>query len=184
MTARDWDLDESFRPIYIGTVVALTFGVASFYVVSAFVTPPLAAFYLSMLVALVVVGSIIWPLAKRQSRRLTATHKGYNQQPAERPFFWFGSAEYNRYRIDEGVMQGMRRGLDPHADKLDKLEREQREGACEVCHEDVYGMPSPMGDEFYVVEDRRVYRVFGIPVREKICGWKTYCSQHKPNSFI
>ena len=184
MTARDWDLDNSFRPIHIGIVVALTLGVASFYVVSVFVTPPLAAFYLWILVAFVVMGSIIWPLAKRQSRRLTATYKGYNQQPEERPFFWFGSAEYNRYRIDKGIMQSMTMGFDPHRRKLDELEREQREGKCEVCHEDVYDTLSPMGDEFYVVEDRRVYRVFGIPVREKICGWKTYCSQHKPNSFI
>ena len=183
MTVRDWELDESVRPFYIGIVVALTLGVASFYVISAFVTP-LAAFYLWMLVVFVVMWSIIWPLAKRQSRRLTATYKGYNQQPEERPFFWFGSAEYNRYRIDKGIMQSMTMGFDPHRRKLDELEREQREGKCEVCHEDVYGMPSPMGDEFYVVEDRRVYRVFGIPVREKICGWKTYCSQHKPNSFI
>lgn len=180
---REWDLEESFKPVYVGIGVALILGTASFFVIDLVLSSTLYAFYAWFLVAFLIIGGTLYPLLQRQDRRLTNTHKGYNQKPVDRPFFWFGSAEYNRYRIDEGVMQGMTMGYDPHRKKLDELEREQRDGHCEVCGDDVHEQFAPHCDPFYAVESRKVYRVFGVPFREKIVDWNVYCSEHKPVEF-
>lgn len=180
---RDWNLEDSFKPINIGIVVALVLSLASFYFIQFFTESNIATFYLWIFVAFLIISGILFPLSKRQDRRLNNTNKGYNQKPNERPFFLFGSREYNRYRIDEGVLQFMTMGYNPHRERLDKLERKQRDSNCEVCDEEVHEYFAPHTDPFYVIEDRKVYRVFGIPYKEKIVDWKSYCSEHKPENF-
>lgn len=180
---REWNLEESFKPVYVGIGVSLILGTASFFAIDLVLSSTLYAFYVWIMVSFFMIGGTLYPLLRRQDRRLTSTHKGYNQKPVDRPFFLFGSAEYNRYRIDEGVMQSMVVGYDPHRQKLDKLERKQRDGQCKVCGDDVHEQFAPNSDPFYAVESRRVYRVFGVPLRERIVDWDVYCSKHKPVKF-
>lgn len=180
---RDWDLDESFKPIHIGIVACLGLAFLAFIIIDFLISSAILVFYTWVAVSAFLVFGILYPLLRRQDKQLTSTHKGYNQKPAERPYFWFGTVEYNRYRIDEGVMQPATMGRDPYRDKLDRLEREQRESNCEVCKEEVHEKFAPHSDPFYVVENRKLYRFIGIPYKEKILNWKAYCSEHKPEDF-
>jgi len=180
---RNWNLEESFKPIKIGIIATLILGTSSFFLIDLFVSSILYAFYLWFFLLILIMSGTLFPLARRQDRQMTNTHKGYNQKPVERPFFWFGSEVYNRYRIDEGVLQSMTIGGDLHRDKLDELERKQRDSECNVCGEKVHVQFAPHCDPFYVIENRKVSRILGIPFREKILDWKTYCSEHKPENF-
>jgi hypothetical protein len=180
---REWNADESFKSVHIGIVVAFVLSIGLFFVIEITVSSTVTGFLIWVFIAFLIILGTIFPLLKRQSNRLKSTHKGYNQNPIDRDFFWFGSSEYNRYRIDDGVMQGMTIGYDPHLESLDRLERKQRESKCEVCRDSVYEAFDPNSDSFYVVENRKVYRFFGIPIREKVLGWDAYCSEHKPKEF-
>jgi hypothetical protein len=180
---RDWDIDESFKPVHIGIVVAFILSIVAFYVIEITIGSTLTGFYIWIMIAILIITGILFPLLNQQDNRLDNTHMGYNQKPVDRPFFWFGSSEYNRYRIDEGTLQGMSLGYNPHLDTLQELERKQRDSDCEVCGCEVHEHFTKSRDPFYIIEDRKIYRIFGIPVREKILGWETYCSEHKPKNF-
>lgn len=172
---RDWNVQRSFRRFVYPAIAA--YFVITFVAVNVLTADPVAQFYALFPIGLLT-GIVLLGLAtKTQKRQMAEAHAGYNVQDGSKPFFLFGKREYTRYRVDTGSLQGMTAGYSPYKDKLDRIEQEQREMQCEVCADEIGW------DGGYFVETRALYRVFGIPIREKILETDAYCGAHKPRDF-
>lgn len=126
-------------------------------------------------------GIFVYLIVRREDRKLTNTIMGYNRNPVNRPFFLFGSSEYERYRIDDNPVSLV--VVDSYYNKLMDLERKQRSNSkCKNCGTEFESDPLD-SDTFYVVEYRKLYRIFGIPIRDKVLDWDTYCYEHRPDNF-
>lgn len=178
---RDYDVPQSFKK-WMFPAIALYFTISmGIYFGFEFLTSMgvLEAFYLWFFMTGLLGFIFIFGAGKKQDMEMEMSHHGYNTQDKDtKPFFLFGSQEYKRYRVDTGGFQGMRMGFDPFADKLDELEKRQREMDCKVCADEI-GY-----DGGYFIETRKLYRVCGFPVREEHLDTEPYCSNHKPRDFV
>jgi len=135
---RDYDVGQSFSKIMNPAIVAYFVVCMGLAGVASMFLPPLATFYSIFLICILFGAPIIFGAAKKQDNQMEASHHGYNVQDKEtRPFFWFGSTEFKKYRKDTGGFSGMRIGHDPFADKLDDRRDRQREMNCETCGEEI-----------------------------------------------
>lgn len=174
---RDYDVTQGIRRrVYPAIGVYFVLAMGCYELVRRFMSPedmfgvllPMAG-----ILAFVIVGGAI----RSQQRQMSQTHIGYAAQDRPRPLFLIGSREYTRYRVDDGHYQGITRGGTGYFDRLQEREREQRKMDCDVCH-DTIGHNGG-----YFVETRRLYRIFGLPIWEKIVTVEAYCTRHKPRDF-
>jgi len=176
---RDFDVQKSFKKWVIPSIV-LYFIVCGgiFGVLSVFLSP-LTTFYAVFPICILFGFPIIWGAAVKQHHAMEASHHGYNVLEQEtRPLFFFGTQSFKKYRKDTGGFQPTRIGFDPYTDKLADREQRQRKMDCETCGKE------PHVNGGYFIEHRKVTRVLGLPVRERITKTDAYCSEHEPCDFL
>lgn len=147
-------------------------------------------FILQLLVSSLIMGPVIFYFAGQERTKMNMGFKGYDvrmMSPENRTVF--GSDEYEILRADPGNFQGSTIGINQNPftvskHTLDRIENKQRDRAkCELCQSALFGHSTIESEGGYFVEKRKRYWIFGLPIREKILGWESYCSEHKPHSM-
>lgn len=152
----------------------------SFYVNSV------ALIYLEILLGMVIMGPIIFYFGGRMSTKMNMAHQGYDVDWSPDREKIIGTDTYHILRADPGHLQGMIMGFNgnPFATSkrtLQDLESKQREDAeCDECGTELFEGRALDQTGAYFVEERKRYWIFGVPIREKVLGWDTYCAAHKP----
>lgn len=125
-----------------------------------------------------IVGVGVLGLATRTIRRQSdASDMGYNAQQGTKPLFVLGRREYERYRVDDGSSEAEVDAQSAFRDALAYRVRAQRGMECRVCQTTIGR------DGGYFVEHRTLWRICGVPVRERIQETEAYCAAHKPDGF-
>jgi len=141
---------------------------------------------LELLLGAIFMGPIIFYYNGRNTTKMNMAHHGYNVNWDPQTKKLFGRDTYHIIRADPGTLQAAIIGFNnnPFAvskHQIQKIESKQRENAtCEICQQELFEQRALDQDGAYFVEKRRRLWLFGLPIKEKILNWDSYCPEHKP----
>lgn len=149
-------------------------------------TPALILLYLEIILAILVMGPIMFYFLGRNQTKMNMAHQGYDINWTSNREQIFGTDTHHIIRADPGNGQAAIVGLNNNPFSvskrtLQKIEKKQREDSqCETCGNQMFTERIFDEEGGYFVEERKRYWMFGLPIKEKIIGWDSYCPEHKP----
>jgi hypothetical protein len=141
---------------------------------------------LEILLGTIFMGLIIFYYNGRNTTKMNMAHHGYNVNWNLQRQRFFGWETYHILRADPGTLQAAIIGFNNNPfsvskQQIQRIESKQRENAtCEICQQELFEQQALERDGAYFIEKRKRLWLFGLPIKEKIINWDSYCPQHKP----